>query len=288
MPPTSSATRQPYLLAGEWELDGLLGVGEWARVYRARPANSPQQAPADYAIKIAHAPGSPHLAARLLQREAHISRTASHPHLISVLGARLHQPPYYLVTPYLQGASMREALDYHGALPVEHALWVTRQLAQALHALHRNGWSHADIKPNNVYVADTGHVTLLDLGLARKLKSPSRSEVWVGSPAYASPESFRSPPQYSEAGDIYSLGVLLFEMLTGTPPFSATHHAEWAEAHHHQTPASLELLAPNAGQREAKLLEEMLAKEPEKRPPAARLAAWLIELEMGGMHRRAA
>ena len=94
-----------------------------------------------------------------------------HPHLIAVLSAQLETAPHYLVMPLLQGATLRTVLAACGPLPTPHALWIVRQIAESLAALHEAGWIHADVKPGNIHVSPSGHATLIDLGFALRRDS---------------------------------------------------------------------------------------------------------------------
>ena len=237
-----AAAFAPFLPAlGNWQLAELLGEGRWCRVYRARPASRDVNAPADYAVKLVKpAAGSDALAVRLLRREAVVAREVSHPNLTSVLSARVHRAPHYLVMPYLDGRTLETALSHAQRLSCGDAIRVARQTAEALAALHAEGWVHSDVKPGNIFVGSTGHVTLLDLGLARRIGRLGGAEgaALAGTLAYSAPESFTSLAELGPSMDVYSLGVTLFRMLTGVLPFPQTDPAALAAAHYAATRGS--------------------------------------------------
>jgi serine/threonine-protein kinase len=277
------AVLAPWLPAiGNWQLVELLGQGRWCKVYRARPLVSLPDGPADYAVKLAKQPAaSDALAIRLLQREAVVAADVSHPHLTSILSARVRRPPHYLVMPYLIGQTLESLLARHSRLPAAQAAGIALQTAQAMSALHQKGWVHSDIKPGNILVGVTGHVTLLDLGLARNSGRASGDDgsTLVGTLAYTAPESFSSLVELGPAMDIYSLGVTLYRMVTGVLPFAQTDPAALAAAHLHHRPPNPRLANPALDERIATLLDGMLAKQPDRRIPADDLSAALSALE---------
>ncbi len=277
--PNATAPRPAAI--GNWQPTELLGEGRWCRVYRARPAGSGDGRPADYALKVAkRSEMADPLAVRLLQREALLARRVSHPHLTSVLSARIHRPPYYLVMPYLEGHCLEAMLAQAARLTVKQATSIALQTAEAIWALHCAGWVHSDVKPGNIFVSATGHATLLDLGLARQL-TPIGDVVpfsVAGTLPYTAPESFGSRMELSSAADVYSLGVTLYRMVTGALPFPQSDPAAIAAAHLHQAPPDPRLFHPRLDDPIVHLLDRMLDKHPRRRLPLAELLGCLAEL----------
>ena len=281
----------PWLPAvGNWQLAELLGEGRWCQVYRARPSTRDAATPADYAVKLAKRSASDTVAIRLLQREAVVAGEVSHPNLTSILSARVRRPPYYIVMPYLPGQTLEAALADHDRLPTGEAAQIARQTVEALAALHAAGWVHSDVKPGNILVGSTGHVTLLDLGLARKSGGVGGIDgtTLAGTLAYTAPESFSSLVELGPALDVYSLGVTLYRMVTGVLPFPQSDPAALAAAHLHHRPPSPRVLNPALDQRVVSLLEGMLEKQPSQRPSLDELASWLEPFEAGPADRRIA
>lgn len=266
---------------GAWQLLREIGRGAWTIVYQARPASRPAGV-GDYAVKVL-APefASDRHAKAMLQREAHVARQVAHPHLTTVLSSELDKPPHYLVTPYYAGATLRQTLELGQRLPTPHALWIVRQTAEALAALHEAGWLHMDINAGNILVASTGHATLIDLGLARRIDGEgSTKQCIAGTPACMAPELFQANLELSPAADIYSLGVVLYQLLVGTVPFEDDDPMQLVAAHLETPPPSLRQRLPHVPTRLARLVRRMLAKEPLRRPSIEELIATLADLEI--------
>jgi len=282
----------PWLPAvGHWQLAELLGEGRWCRVYRARPSTRDPATPADYALKLAkRSAGADLVAIRLLQREAVVAREVSHPNLTSILSARVRRPPFYVVMPYLPGQTLEAALADHQLLPWKQAAHIARQTADALAALHSAAWLHSDVKPGNIFVGASGHVTLLDLGLARKVGGVGGSDgsALAGTLAYTAPESFSTLVELGPALDVYSLGVTLYRMVTGVLPFPQTDPAALAAAHLHHRPPSPKVFNPALDKVAVEWLEGMLEKQPSQRPTLDELAVWLGAYEADPADRRVA
>jgi len=269
-----------------WRLSRVLGEGRWTRVYQARPKSLPAEGPADYALKMLrrefqHQP----LALSALKREAVVAREVTHPNLAAVLSAACDRAPYHLVLPYLEGVTLRTLLadrQQRFRLPSAAALWTVRQTAAALQELHAHEWLHGDVKPENILVSPAGHATLCDLGFARRLDGAEclSRESLQGTPAYLAPEAFTSHGRFTAASDVYSLGCVLFESLTGQPPFRAIDAAHLATAHLQQVPPNVRTLVPELPVEFARLVAKMLAKDPLRRPDMAEVLAKLVELEI--------
>lgn len=162
---------------------------------------------------------SPHLLATRLQREARTLESLSHPNIPAVYGTGEHKGRSYLVTEYLNGQPLRHRLD-GVPLPLEEAVGIFEQVAAALDAVHAQGILHRDIRASSVFVLNDGHVKLAEFGMARQPEDATVTLMGatVGELAYLSPERLRDQPA-SRASDLWALGVLLYEMLAGRPPF---------------------------------------------------------------------
>lgn len=276
---------------GRWELVELAAEGSLAEVYRARPAGTPTDRPASYAVKMLRAQWQDdHRAIRLLHREALVGRSVSHPHVVSILQASMSRPPRFVVMPWLEGSTLQGQLDAGRRVELPVALWIARQVAEALEALHAAGWMHGDVKPGNVFISPEGHVTLLDLGFARR-KDETGSAVdrlLIGTCNYFAPELITSRLRADIRSDVYSLGVMLFELLAGNLPFTGDSLAELAEQHKQSRPPNLRRLGPHLPNGVVQLVHEMLAKQPLRRPQRPReLIDRLVALEIATFSERA-
>ncbi|MEO8496363.1 MAG: serine/threonine-protein kinase [Planctomycetota bacterium] len=282
IPRARAAPRQLTRTIGPWHLVRLLGQGAWTDVYQARPASSTREETADYVVKVLKpACENDPVAIKLLQREAFIARQVRHPHLTSILSAHTDSAPRFVVMPYVAGINVADALKAAGRFIVPQALWIARQAAEGLQSLHEHGWLHGDVKPANIIVSANGHVTLADLGLARALDaSRSSDDPLTGSMAYACPETFNPNLPFGPASDIYSLGITLYEMLTASRPFQDEDPTELAAAHLTRPAPDPRLIVPQLPPRLSRLLRQMLAKDPLRRPAVPELIDWLVDLEV--------
>ncbi len=277
----TAAPRLPYKRIGRWQTTALLGEGRWTKVYRVTPDDRDPGLPADYALKVLRDEfANEHMAIGMLQREAFVASQVASPNLQTVLTLHTDEPPFYFVSPYLEGATLRSALDCSVPLNLPQILWVARQLAEAVQCLHSAGWIHGDIKPENVIVSPAGHATLIDLGFAKRIGQVDNKNVLQGTVAYAAPESFHAQLPSGAASDIYSLGVVLFETLTGRLPFSSSNASEVAVGHLHETPPTVRSFIPDIPNRVCRLVRRLLSKAPLRRPAADELVYRLTALEV--------
>jgi len=286
-PPVQSCPR-----IGNWELDSLVAEGDWSRIYRARPAGASPDAPAAYALKMLRPDREADVAAiRLLAREALAGRSVSHPHLIAVLDSQIGRTPRFVVTPWLVGSTVASRLKRGPSLDVPAALWIARQVAEALQALDAEGWMHGDIKPSNVLLTREGHATVLDLGFARRRDEMLTldEQFLTGTGYYLAPEYFTATLRPDIRSDLYSLGVMLYELLACRLPLHGESLAELAVRHKQTSPPNLRRVAPHVPDDAVRLVHQMLAKDPFRRPQTpAEVVDRLVRLEIGTFTERAA
>lgn len=203
-------------VAGAWRLKELLAENRWTCSYLAHPAGN--SAAGEFVLKLTRAgvtrESERELARGLLLREAAVSAEVNHPNLAATLAVERHRDEIRLVQPWSEGTTL-SSLD-ESSLSLK--LWIVRQLAQAVEALHRGDWLHGNISPEAVTVGPLGHATLGELGWSRQLNSDEcdlAQTSFAGQIAYAAPEMFDDSGMLTAAADIYSLGVVLFELLTG-------------------------------------------------------------------------
>lgn len=271
-----------------YELLACLGGGMLTSVYAARRIEDDLPC----ALKLLRPDWTEQpIAIKLLQREARACFAVRHPHLVEMIEAHVTRPPYYLVLAMLPGESLRRRLRREYQLEVPTALWLTRQVAQALAALNRKGFLHGDVKPDNVRILEEGKAVLLDLGFAHRPgeNAPFMEKGYVlGTANYLAPELCTPQPRDDHRGDIFSLGIMLFEMLTGQLPYPAGTERETLRRHQSDAPADLGDFLPHPQPGLPELVDRMLALDPEDRPHALEVVQELVGFEIQAMKRRRA
>jgi len=201
----------------------------------------------------------------------------------------LTRPPAFLVLGMLAGESLRRRLRRAYRLDVASALWIPRQTAEALSALHRAGFPHGDVKPDNIRVVADGLVILLDLGFAHRPGENAQlldQGYVLGTVNYLAPELCGPEPEDDLASDLFSLGVTLFEMLTGQMPYPPGSIEQTFRRHESEPPADVRSYAGPLPAGLAQLVERLLARRPEDRPRAAAVVQQLIGLEIAAIGQR--
>ncbi|MFL5541942.1 MAG: serine/threonine-protein kinase [Longimicrobiaceae bacterium] len=264
-------------LAPDFRLLRLLGEGAMACVYLARETALERLV----AVKVLRPEyAADPAAARRFQREARSAARIAHPNVAAVhrVGTLGGGTPY-LVMEHVAGRTLADALAAGGAMEPERARAVLAQLAAALAAAHRHHVIHRDVRPGNVLLEnETGRAVLGDFGIAAVMDgggaTPTRltplGDV-LGDPRYLSPEQLLGE-RVTEAADVYSLGVVGYELLTLEGPFAAASNSRTVVAHLQAAPRPLRALCPAVDAALAGVLERCLAKKPEHRPRAAELA----------------
>jgi eukaryotic-like serine/threonine-protein kinase len=211
----NEALRERYALERE------LGQGGMATVYLADDLRHRRQV----AVKVLRPELGVALGADRFLREIEVAARLQHPHILPVFDSgRVGEATFYFVMPYIAGESLRQRLDREGALPVEEALRLGREIADALGYAHTQGIVHRDVKPENILLT-ADHAVVADFGIARALGRAGADQLTatglaLGTPQYMSPEQASASPELDGRTDIYSLGCVLYEMLAGAPPFS--------------------------------------------------------------------
>jgi serine/threonine-protein kinase len=285
--PDSCTADTPQLVGrlGPWQLVRVLADGNYTRVYQARPADGEPSQRAAYVLKVLRNQWwrDPQ-AIEMQRREAWVGAKISHPNLLPVLSASVQEPPFYVVMPKLEGTTLAQLILDQERLSVPLALWITRQVADGLAALYTGaGMIHTDVKPANIIVSPAGHATLIDFGF---VQTPAEASQWATRPlagtlAYIAPEMVTSALAAGPRSDIYSLGVTLYEMLTGRRPWDSNDPGELATLHREAKPTDIRALRPDVPKAVVELVHSMLAKDPLRRPESAdELATRLSRLEI--------
>ena len=204
------------------------------------------------------------------RREIQLAASLQHPHIVPLLSAGQAGDLLYYSMPLVEGESLRARLARDGELPVPEAVRVLRDVADALSYAHRHGVVHRDIKPDNVLLSDH-HALVTDFGVAKALDQAGRQSsltgtgLALGTPAYMAPEQAAADPHTDQRADIYALGVLGYEMLAGSPPFTGPSPQAVVAAHLVQAPRPLAEQRPNVPPALAALVMRCLEKRPADR-----------------------
>lgn len=254
------------LIAGRYLVKAFVASGGMASVYRAQD----QVLEREVALKIIH----PHLATdrtfiEKFRREAKMAASLSHPNLVNIFDQGTDNQITFLVMEFVPGINLRDALNDFGSLTPNRVLEILEPLTAGLAAAHSAGILHRDLKPENVFLANNGTVKLGDFGLAREISSHTQTGSVVGTAAYLSPELVLRG-QADARSDIYSLGVMAFEMLTGKQPYAGDQAVQIAYQH-----ANSNIPAPSSLNPEVpELLDEIVlwatARNSNDRPSSAK------------------
>jgi TolB-like protein/tetratricopeptide (TPR) repeat protein len=257
-----------------YTIERELGHGGMATVYLARDLRHDR----DVAVKVLHPHVAPAGSERFL-REIHIAARLTHPHVLGLFDSGQSEGQLYYVMPYVAGETLRSRLARDGALPIADAVRVARELADALAYAHAHGVVNRDLKPENVLLSG-GHAVVADFGIAKALAAATEASglsdatltgtgVIIGTPAYMAPEQVAGDSTLDHRADLYSLGVIAYEMLTGSHPFAGRTGQAVARAHITETPPPLGKRRGDVPAGVASLVMQLLAKDPAARPENA-------------------
>jgi serine/threonine protein kinase len=257
---------------GSWSLLGLLARGSVADLYLAQAENQSSSNAQRYVVKVLRPEWREHaLVRQQFGTEAILGRKVNSPHLPAVLAAETQGEAPYLVLPLIEGNTVAALLRREVSLPFALKLGILRQTALGLAALHAADYLHGDLKPENLLLSPSGHLTLIDLGSARLIRETG--SIWnrpvLGSPAYLAPELFTSSMSGDVRSDLYSLGVIGYELLAERHPYPQTTVEAYASASKQTRPAALRQLAPQTPSAIAELIDSLVAKQPSRRPESA-------------------
>src|SRR5437660_5254843 len=197
------------------------------------------------------------------RREAESAAGLSHPNVVSIYDRGEVEGTYYIAMEYLDGKTLKELIVQRGPTPVRVAIDYTRQILSALDFAHKNGIVHRDIKPHNVVVAPDGRLKVTDFGIARSGASQmTEAGSIIGTAQYLSPEQARGAP-VDQRSDLYSVGIVLYEMLTGSVPFTGDTPLEIAMKHLSAVPEPPSAKRPEVPRALDLVVLRALAKDPE-------------------------
>lgn len=252
------------ILNNRYQLDTQMGSGGMAVVYKARDLMLERWV----AIKVLRKSfsGDPAFGERFRQ-EAKAAANLAHPNIVTVHDFGFDKGRLFIVMEFIPGITLKELIHQRGRLTTEDAIHLMVQSCAGIGYAHRAGLVHCDVKPQNILVTPDQRVKVTDFGIARALASIHEDEnsavVW-GSPQYFSPEQAGGKAP-SPASDVYSLGVIFFEMVTGQLPFKGTTSSELSQQHREVRPPEPRLLNPAIGENLNRIILKILAKEPSSR-----------------------
>lgn len=265
------------VLDQRYELMELVGSGGMADVYRAQDRLLNRSV----AVKILHEQfrrdeefiGKFH-------REAQAAARLSHPHIVNIFDVGIFGDDHYIVMEYVSGDTLKNLIHEKGHLSVEDALRIAREIAEALAMAHANQIVHCDIKPHNILMMENGHAKVADFGIARAVTESTMtySDNVVGSVHYFSPEQAKGS-YITPKSDVYSLGVVLYEMLTGKLPFTGETPVGVAMKHLQEEPIPVRQIRPEIPPAVETIVMRAMSKDPAMRPDSSELFHELQEAE---------
>jgi eukaryotic-like serine/threonine-protein kinase len=277
-------------LGDGYRFERELGRGGMSRVFLAHERTLAR----DVVVKVLPPEMAAEVSVERFQREIQVAAKLNHPHIVPVLAAGDAQGLPFLVMPYIAGETLRARLTREGELPIPEAIRLLRDTAAALDHAHRSGIAHRDIKPENILLTG-GAAIVADFGVAKALAAAVAEHegvdtprtltsvgVALGTPAYMAPEQAAADPNTDHRADIYSWGVVAYEMLAGIPPFSGRSPQALFAAHMAEPVRRIELLRQGCPPALADLIMRALEKRPADRPQtAAELVQTLDNLSSG-------
>ena len=272
-------SRLQAVLGGAYRIERELGGGGMSHVFLAAETGLGRHV----VVKVLPPDLAPGINAERFHREIQLSASLQHPHVVPLLAAGGSGDLFYYTMPLIEGESLRARLAQGGPLPVREAVRLLRDVADALAHAHARGIVHRDIKPDNVLISHQ-HAVVTDFGVA---KAVSRSGgdggltsvgMTLGTPAYMSPEQAAGDPRIDGRADIYALGAMAYEMLSGRPPFVGRGPVRLIAAHVTERATPLLELCPTLPPDLANLVMRCLEKDPAARPQTAALVRDALDL----------
>ena len=259
MPASETAARAQPDQWGKYRLANKVGEGSYGSVYRAWDSELER----DVAIKILHRRvGDTRLKERLLHEGRALAKIR-HNNVVNVLGIEAHGDRVGLCMEYVRGKTLADIVHGQGRMSAAEAVLIGEDLCRALSAVHRAGFIHRDVKAKNVMRDDTGRIVLMDFGTGRAAEAQGKNDR-AGTPLYMAPEVI-GDGQASARSDVYSLGVLLYHLVTGDYPVNVRSVDELRDAHENRRHRWLSELRPDLPVAFMRVVEKAIAVDPEER-----------------------
>jgi tRNA A-37 threonylcarbamoyl transferase component Bud32/TolB-like protein len=267
-------------ISDRYSIERELGRGGMATVYLATDVRHDRKV----AIKVLHPDLSATIGAERFEREIKLAAKLQHPHILGLFDSGEADGLLFFVMPFVDGESVRDRLDREKQLPIEDAINIAIEVADALGYAHAQGIIHRDIKPENVMLSN-GHALVADFGIARARTEAGQNRLTqtgmaMGTPVYMSPEQFTGEP-VTPAADIYSLGCMLYEMLAGDPPFSGKNATAIMAKHAMEAVPSIRIVRPSAPEEVEEAILAAMEKSPADRPRTAAAFCEILGTPMG-------
>ena len=257
---------------GGWEIQDLLGKGAMGAVYKARRVKDGVEQLAAIKVILPGLSNAEKYLPRFVQ-EAEVTGKLSHPNVVGFYGYG-EDPMPHMALEFIAGSNLRELLKKERRFPVDRTLSIIRPVLEGLEHAHRHGIIHRDLKPDNILMGEDGRPRIADFGLGREdLKEDTPrltlSGQVMGTPYYMAPEQIESAKSAGVAADLYAVGVMLFHMIAGRPPYTGK-QVQILTAHIRKPVPDIRAWAPKVPKELAELIQQLMAKDPAERPPTAR------------------
>ena len=265
-------------VVGPYKIESLLGVGGMGRVYEAIGPDGEH-----VALKVVKRDlARDTVFRRRFAREAGIAQRVEHRHVVPVVDQGEHDGIPYLAQRFIRGGSLAETLEREGHLEIETAVRICLWVASGLDAVHAAGLIHRDVKPGNILLDEEGVAYITDFGLAKDSQGTvlTRPGQALGSLDYMAPEQIRSDP-VTGAADVYALGCVMCELLTGKPPFADRQGMRVLWAHLQDEPPDPSEIRADLSADLCRTIKMALAKDPAERPPTATAYARMVQISSG-------
>jgi eukaryotic-like serine/threonine-protein kinase len=266
-------------LADRYTVERELGQGGMATVYLATDVRHDREV----AIKVLNPELAATIGAERFEREIKLAAKLQHPHILGMFDSGSADGLLFYVMPFVKGESVRDRLNREGQLPVDDAIQITLEVADALGYAHAQGIVHRDIKPENILLAN-GHALVADFGIARAAMEGggklTQTGMAIGTPSYMSPEQ-ASGEAVGPSADLYSLGCVLYEMLAGDPPFTGKNPMAIMARHAMDTLPSIRIVRPAVPEEVEEAIFAAMEKSPADRPKTAADFAAIMGMPLG-------